>query len=541
MPTVIDFSNLGQFDSNGVAFHYSQAGFTLALPPGDPTDEPIWAANYFGTRDKGTGNYIQNNHAGETLELTKDGGGTFGLASLKLDGFFNYSDSEEGLTLTIVGTFADGHSQTFYAHLDGNDGFQTFFLSPSFAANLVKVAFIAPGFNAIQMDDITFAAGVLVNGTPANDVIDGVQAPGANIDGKTGVDTLTFAAATGGVTADLGAGTASGPGFNVTMVNIENLTGSDYGDSLTGNAATNVLSGGAGDDALYGGGGRDSLYGGDGADLLDGGIAADNMAGGLGDDIYMVDNAADVVTELGGEGYDTVNASVTWKATASSSIEKIVLTGTASIGATGNGMTQEIVGNSGANQINDGGGAAVMKGGAGNDTYVVTNAGSTVVEDAGGGGDAILTTLDTFVMPDNIERLSYTGAGNFHATGSAGGETIIGGAGDDVLNGNGGADKLTGGAGADTFVFNASNQTTVVVNDFTAGVDKLQLIFAPGGADFVIGNASTNGVGGHATIVYDPNSGKLYWESDGLAAHKVLLANLTAHLDLHGTDFIFGP
>ncbi|MDB5430594.1 MAG: putative rhizobiocin/RTX toxin and hemolysin-type calcium binding protein [Caulobacter sp.] len=367
-----------------------------------------------------------------------------------------------------------------------------------------------------------------------------MQPGSTTIDGKQGVDTLDFGASTGAVIANLTNGHATGPGFDDTLLNLENLTGSIYGDTLTGSTANNVLDGGDGDDALFGGAGRDTLIGGAGNDTLDGGVAADTMAGGLGDDTYYVDNSADVVTELAGQGADTVYASLSWVATAGSEIEKIVATGSAGISLTGNAFTTEIDGNAGANSLNDGGGAAVLKGGDGNDTYIVANAGTTVVEGVGGGSDSIKVSVDTFVMGANIEKMSYTGAGNFHGTGTSGAETIIGGAGDDVINGGGGADHLTGGAGADTFLLTSAVASGLVINDFQAGVDKFDLDFAGSSTAFLIGAAGTNGVLGHATLVYDANGGKLYYEADGLAAHKVLLASLTAHLDLHAADFIFG-
>jgi len=97
------------------------------------------------------------------------------------------------------------------------------------------------------------------------------------IDGGAGIDTLSFeyaaASATsgaGGVSLSLGAAgaltTAAGISGADTVLNIENLTGSKFGDKLTGNAGANVIKGGAGSDYLNGANGNDVLSGGAGAD-----------------------------------------------------------------------------------------------------------------------------------------------------------------------------------------------------------------------------------------------------------------------------------
>ena len=533
--TFIDFEDGSQFvDNNGIVAHdtYHQNGFTLKTPSNSGQTETMY--DPLGHPNGVADDYIETYLA---LQLTKDDGTTFGVQSIDLDGDAN--DPSDPTSVTFTGTYANGQTVTFTTLLDAVNGFQTVTLPGGFGSGLVELSFISAN-DALKVDNIRFGAGLLLNGGKGNDIIDGVQPGAVTIDGKQGVDTVDFGAATGGVNASLATGVATGPGVSDTLVNVENLTGSGHNDTLTGSTANNVLDGGAGDDGLYGGAGRDTLLGGAGNDILDGGVASDTMAGGSGDDTYYVDNAADVVTELVGNGYDTVNTAITWKATAGSEIEKIVLTGTAGIGATGNAFTTEIDGNSAANAINDGGGAALLKGGAGNDTYVVTNSGTTVQEDAGAGTDSINTSVDTFVLPANIEKLTYTGLGNFHATGTSGAETIIGGAGNDVIDGAGGADHLTGGAGADTFVFDAATASGLVINDFQAGADKFDLDFAGSATAFLVGTASTNGVLNHATVVYDAAHGKLYWEADGLASHKVLLASLTANLDLHAADFIFG-
>lgn len=85
--------------------------------------------------------------------------------------------------------------------------------------------------------------------------------------GGAGLDTASYAGATAGVTADLGAsknnrGDASGDTFNA----IENLQGSDFNDILRGTSGVNVLDGGSGNDMLTGGAGSDRLVGGEGSD-----------------------------------------------------------------------------------------------------------------------------------------------------------------------------------------------------------------------------------------------------------------------------------
>ena len=49
-----------------------------------------------------------------------------------------------------------------------------------------------------------------------------------------------------------------------------------------------------------------------GNDTLNGGAGADRMLGGLGHDTYVVDNVGDVVEESGGDGTDTVQASISF-------------------------------------------------------------------------------------------------------------------------------------------------------------------------------------------------------------------------------------
>ena len=240
----------------------------------------------------------------------------------------------------------------------------------------------------------------------------------------------------------------------------------------TGNANANVITGGNGGNHLYGLAGDDTLIGGTGADYLDGGTGADRMTGGAGNDIYIVDNAGDVVIELPGEGIDEVRTSLNSHVLADN-VENLTFMGTGDFTGTGNALDNVITGGAG-NDILDGGlGADRLIGGAGNDIYIVDNIGDIVVELAGEGIDEVRTSLTAYTLGANVENLTYTGSGAFIGVGNAldnvitggtGGNQLYGGAGNDTLIGGTGADYLDGGTGADRMVGGAGNDIYIVDN-----------------------------------------------------------------------------
>jgi Ca2+-binding RTX toxin-like protein/subtilisin-like proprotein convertase family protein len=89
-------------------------------------------------------------------------------------------------------------------------------------------------------------------------------------------------------------------------------------------------------------------------------------AAGTGDNEYTTMSPQDVFSEAVGGGFDTVKSSISW--TMSENIEKLVLTGAAAIGGTGNALDNEIIGNAAANTLTGGGGNDTLNGGAGDDT-----------------------------------------------------------------------------------------------------------------------------------------------------------------------------
>ncbi|HEY0288899.1 MAG TPA: retention module-containing protein [Pseudomonas sp.] len=109
------------------------------------------------------------------------------------------------------------------------------------------------------------------------------------LDGGTGNNTADYSLATAGVTVSTGINGAQdtvGAGTD-TLVNIDNLVGSNFDDHLTGDAGHNLLNGGLGNDVLNGMDGDDILIGGPGNNTLTGGLGNDTfqwMAGNTGHD-----------------------------------------------------------------------------------------------------------------------------------------------------------------------------------------------------------------------------------------------------------------
>jgi Ca2+-binding RTX toxin-like protein len=180
-------------------------------------------------------------------------------------------------------------------------------------------------------------------------------------------------------------------------------TGNNLANTLVGNSASNTLTGNDGDDTLDGGGG------------------ADIMIGGSGHDTYYVDHTGDQIIEQAGNT-EQVYSSVSY--TLPSNVDHITLTGSAAINATGNGITNVLVGNSGNNVLDGGGGSDRLDGGAGNDTLVFDtsdqNQGSTVFYQGGTGTDTLKfgssgQTLDLHAQVNGvrgIDIVDLTGTGN---------------------------------------------------------------------------------------------------------------------------------
>lgn len=176
-----------------------------------------------------------------------------------------------------------------------------------------------------------------------------------------GVDTIQI-----GVTYSL----ADTDGAGVNGGNVENLvlTGTKAADG-TGNALNNSITG---NDAI------NFLSGGDGDDVLNGGLGIDTYDGGSGNDTFIVDNSAELITELATGGKkDAVQSAVSF--ILGDNIENLVLTGTANTDGTGNTGKNAIAGNKGDNHLTGGRGADTLTGGGGKDVFVYSAANESLV------------------------------------------------------------------------------------------------------------------------------------------------------------------
>lgn len=255
-------------------------------------------------------------------------------------------------------------------------------------------------------------------------------------------------------------------GFTIAYgVVIENATGSTANDRLIGNSANNVLNGG---------GGRD------------------NMSGGLGNDTYVVDYRfvdefgdvfEETVTELDGEGNDTVKTYVEFSLLSRPNIENLTALGAAAINLEGNAADNILDGrqNSSAN---------VMTGYGGNDAYYI-GAGDTAVEAPDAGTDAIYVSgiANYSLVGTNIEAAILLDSLGGKLGGTDGNDYLD--ASRDTLG-----NLVVGANGDDTYVIGAGD---IISEELNEGLD---VVFATSGyaLNANVENATLLGSGGFSLL-----------------------------------------
>lgn len=270
------------------------------------------------------------------------------------------------------------------------------------------------------------------------------------------------------------------------------------------------------------------------------------MAGLAGNDTYIVNHSGDVVIEAAAQGTDTIMSSVSYSLP--NNVENLTLTGSGNINGTGNSLANVLSGNSGNNTLDGGAGADRMAGGAGNDTYRVDNVGDVVAELNGQGTDTVSSSV-SYRLSSDVENLTLTGSGNVTGTGNSLANVLVGNAGNNTLNGGSGSDMLTGSGGSDSFVFNKALGPANVdtITDFNVVGDTIVLdhaIFSTiagtgtlSAAQFTA-NASGMAKDGSDHIIYETDTGKLLYDSNGNASGGMTqFGQLDAGLALTHSDF----
>lgn len=166
--------------------------------------------------------------------------------------------------------------------------------------------------------------------------------------------------------------------------------------------------------------GADTIVGTDSADTISAAAGSDTVVGGSGDDIIYGNTEIDRLT--GGIGNDTI------------------------FGGQNSGSPTTGTGNASDGTLKQRDGIETVSGGVGDDV-IYGNYGADYL--VGGDGTDVL-----FGGQDS--------------------DTLSGGAGDDTLYGNRGDDTLIGGSGSDTFVIQTNTVSSVTVQDYEIGIDRIQ-------------------------------------------------------------------
>jgi Ca2+-binding RTX toxin-like protein len=387
-------------------------------------------------------------------------------------------DLSAGSGLVTVGTdTSDTDTLTGFENVIGGAGADN--ITGSSVANIIKA-----GSGA---DIITGGAGADdLQGEAGNDTFKATSATdGADIiDGGIDSDTVDYSVlgSSNKITVTLGnEGTSASvfvtSGDTDSVVNIENIIGTQGNDTITGNSSANTLYGGTGGDTLKGAAGDDELYGEAGNDTLSGGTGDDIIDGGADTDTVDYSNATAAITvdldlndgttsqNVGAsEGNDTLN-----------SIENAIGSSFDDTFKTNYTVNNNFNGALGSDTVDY---SSLVVNDATLDKVVATMSGATAT---GSSGSTATSTTDTFTSIENIKA----SAGNDTLTGDSNANTLNGEAGDDFLYGAGGNDYIDGGtntAVGDTVNYSSSSDGVTV--DLSSGL--AQNVSASQGNDTLI-------------------------------------------------------
>ena len=477
------------------------------------------------------------------LEITDFAVGTDTLDWTDFRGDFSGLNGANPFLTGHARLIQDGADAVLQFDTDGGaDGFEESIRFRNIDATTLSGA--ALGFQALAFDHIGTAASEFLYGSYLADQIDGaggsdvLRGGGGDdiLNGGDGVDQASFADAVSGVTVDLrltGPQTVGGGLGSDTLISIEEIIGSAYGDHLAGDNGVNYISGGDGDDVIDGGLGADGLAGDGGNDLfrftsvsltpvaqigtVNGGLGVDTLdLTTLGATILGQLNGSSFRLIIGGQGYTVISIERILTGAGADTIDVRYFSGALEIQA---GDGDDIIQTGwGADVIHGGEGADHMVGAAGDDTYHVDNRNDVVVEVDGGGVDRVLSAISFDARFTHVENIILTGEAAANVVANDLNNVIVGNSAANVLKGLGGNDTYhvdsrddavieVAGGGIDTVLSTVSFDArfTHVENITLTGAARVNAV----GNDLnniLIGNSAANvlkGLGGNDTYVVD--------------------------------------
>lgn len=300
-----------------------------------------------------------------------------------------------------------------------------------------------------------------LDGGDGDDSLNGEQ--GADtLNGGAGFDIADYFGATAAVTVNLQTGGATGGAGVDSLIGIEAVYGSAFGDSLTAQAgAYTYLWGREGNDTMIGGGVADDLWGGSGNDQLFGGNGDDYLAGEAGNDYLDGGPGADYVAyALTFTQGVLVNMTAGWASAGASDFDVFVNMEGAQLGAGndtvyGSTAAEFFNGNDGNDQIYAGDGADTMGGGLGADTMfgeggndlIFTGAGADYISGGAGVDTVTMQNVTTQVVVSWSSLIMNTSSGYAFVTDA---EVLRLGSGNDIVTTwNTGTPEIRGGLGND--------------------------------------------------------------------------------------------
>lgn len=491
--------------------------------------------------------YSNGAAAGTSLNFTAmwSGGsvayGSGVLTAIEMVQFFNGTAFNDVLVIGDGQQLHEGFSQSYYGN-DGND-------------------VLIGGINSESLDggigNDVLSAGAgndwLYGGAGTDDLI-----------GGTGDDNYHFPEVIESIVEYAGEGidtvhlSSSVTAYNLSA-NVENLIVTSATATLgVGNVEDNVITGNLRRDQLYGREGNDTLNDGGGTTGNE-----DTLLGGTGNDIYIIRVRGTSTVEYAGEGIDEVQTDFSvYGLQANVENLRVIDTNSSHAALVGNEISNTIRGGTnsdgiyareGDDNLFGGTGAAnTLLGQQGNDNYWIQANGDSVIEFVGEGTDTVWAEVSSFVLPANVENLTYnsntafTGVGNELANiirGGSAADSLNGMDGNDTILSGSGADLLQGGNGSDTFQYGGNETGIDRILDFTSGQDKIALLgsfFTPTGTVSFVQGAGATANSANSTFIYDSTTGIVSYDDDGNGAGAaVQIAQLNAGLTLAAGDFIF--